>query len=80
MSVGLPCIATDVGDSTLILSNFGPLIAAGDVQQLTDAILSCAAERIEVDAEARRQHIVSNFGLQLLGERTIAAIRKTLEG
>ncbi len=80
MSVGLPCIATDVGDSTLILSNFGPLIAAGDVQQLTDAIRSCAAERIEVDAEARRQHIVSNFGLQLLGERTIAAIRKTLEG
>ncbi len=79
MSVGLPCIATDVGDSALILSNYGPLIAAGDVQQLTDAIRSCAAERIEADAKARRQHIVQNFGLTRLGERTILALRQMLE-
>lgn len=79
MSTGLPCIATDVGDSGLIISDFGTLVAAGDVQQLSAAILSCSTVRNEVDTEARRQHIVRNFGIGQFGERTIAALRKTLE-
>lgn len=79
MSTGLPCIATDVGDSRLIISDFGTLVAAGDVQQLSAAILSCSIVRNEVDTEARRQHIARNFEMRQFGERTIAALRKTLE-
>ena len=79
MASGHPCIATDVGDSALIISNLGQLLAAGNVQQLSEAISSCPSELNEAQAEARRLHIVNNFGLQQLGERTIMALRKTLE-
>lgn len=79
MASGLACIATDVGDSALILSNLGQLLAAGNVQQLSEAITSCSSERNEAQADERRLHIVNNFGLQQLGERTMLALRKTLE-
>lgn len=79
MASGPSCIATDVGDSALILSNLGQLLAAGNVQQLSEAISSCSSERNEAQADERRLHIVNNFGLQQLGERTILALRKTLE-
>lgn len=79
MATGVPCIATDVGDSAFIISNLGQLVTAGDVQQLSNAIRNSSFENSKAQAEARRQHIAHNFGLQQLGERTIVALRKTLE-
>ena len=79
MATGVPCIATDVGDSALIISNLGQLVAAGDASQLSNAIRSCLLEHDEAQTEARRLHVVRNFGLQQFGERTIVALRKTLE-
>jgi glycosyltransferase involved in cell wall biosynthesis len=78
MATGVPCIATDVGDSALILADFGNVVAAGDARQLADALCGSSYKRNEGEAAARRQHIAQNFGLQQFGERTIAQLRKIM--
>jgi glycosyltransferase involved in cell wall biosynthesis len=79
MSTGLPCIATDVGDSALIMAGLGHLIIANDVQQLSNAIHNCSTVQDAQQTEARRSHIINNYSLQRLGERTIQVLSLTLE-
>lgn len=79
MAVGLPCIATDVGDSGLIVDCYAELLSPGDVYGMADAIRCHPEDTSETDAEARREYIVRNFGLNLLGQRTIQALRRTQE-
>ncbi|MFZ9349006.1 MAG: hypothetical protein ACO24Z_09840, partial [Arenimonas sp.] len=73
-----PCIATDVGDSALIMAGLGRVIDAYDAGQLRDAILHAAVRSPETESEARRQHIVRNYGLHELGERTMRALQNMM--
>lgn len=79
LSVGLPCIATDVGDSALIMAGLGRVIDANDAGQLRDAIIHAAVRSTESEPEARRQHIVRNYGLHELGGRTIRTLLNMME-
>lgn len=79
MAVGLPCIATDVGDSGLIIDGYGKLVSPGDVRGLADAIRCHSNESSGLDAEARREYIVRNFGFNLLAEHTMHALYRILE-
>lgn len=66
MCVGLPSIATDVGDAGRLLGDTGQLIPASDTEALARAMVSMAslekADRTELGARAR-QRIVENFTL-----------------
>jgi glycosyltransferase involved in cell wall biosynthesis len=72
MASGIPCVATDVGDSALIVGNTGRIVPAGDpaamAAAMTELLTLDPAGRHQLGARARRR-IAERFSL----ERTLAA-------
>lgn len=66
MACGVPCIATDVGDSAYIIGDSGIIVPPRDREALADAVLRLAAltpsERQAMGAMARAR-IVENFSI-----------------
>lgn len=83
MSCGVPCVATDVGDVSLILGETGAIVAVGDMAQLAEEICSVLlADEIQKRcfAEAARSRIVENFGLSTMVERFESVLAETASG
>lgn len=77
LAVGLPCVATDVGDSRLIVDNFGLIVPARSPAALSSAIVELLGDsRVfsESFAQTAREHIVRNFSIKALGEKTETAL------
>lgn len=72
MSVSIPCIVTDVGDSALLLDGSGILIKSQDLKGLTSAlerlITAGDGERRSL-GEAGRRRVESFFSLSAVAER-----------
>ncbi|MDR4499801.1 MAG: glycosyltransferase [Candidatus Scalindua sp.] len=69
MSCGVPCVVTDVGDSALIVGNFGKIVPPRNPLALAEAW----SELIKIGSEKRismgklaRQRIVENFSLDAI--------------
>jgi glycosyltransferase involved in cell wall biosynthesis len=66
MACGVPCIATDVGESAMIVADTGRIVAPGDDAALAQAMLELlrlpAAARKDLGRRAR-ERIVQNFSL-----------------
>jgi glycosyltransferase involved in cell wall biosynthesis len=79
MSAGLVPVATDVGDTRVIVGDTGRIVAAGDARWLSVAIAAeaeiSASERCTRGAAAR-QRILQNFTI----DRAIAAYAKIYDG
>lgn len=77
MACGVPCVATDVGDSAAILARLGWVVPPDDASALGSAICE-ALQAIEAGHVARshvlRAHIESNFSVRQLAEKTEAAL------
>lgn len=72
MSVGVPCILTDVGDSSLLLGDSGILIKSQDLKGLTSGlerlIRAGESERRRL-GEAGRRRVEAVFSLSAVAER-----------
>jgi glycosyltransferase involved in cell wall biosynthesis len=72
MSVGVPCVVTDVGDAALLVGDTGIVIQPRDLDGLTGALerLICAGavERRRLGDSARRR-VEDNFSLSAVAER-----------
>ena len=66
MAVGLPCIATDVGDCARLMGGIGRIVPSGDARKMAVAIGEMArmdlARRAEI-GEAARARIIAAYGL-----------------
>jgi glycosyltransferase involved in cell wall biosynthesis len=73
MACGLPCVATDVGDSALIVGAAGAVVPTRNPDALARAIgqlVSLSPEARRALGEACRARVTAEFGIERLVERT----------
>jgi glycosyltransferase involved in cell wall biosynthesis len=79
MAVGLPCVATDVGDSALIVGDCGVVVVPKESNTLATGIKSLLMmperERKQLGEQAR-QRIEDNFTLAVIVERYAQSYKK----
>jgi glycosyltransferase involved in cell wall biosynthesis len=85
MACGVPCVATNVGDSAYIVGDAGRVVPSGDMANLADAIASLLlmpqAERAALGEKARAR-VAHNFDIDQIVKRyesfydDLAAIRQ----
>jgi glycosyltransferase involved in cell wall biosynthesis len=71
MACGVPCVATDVGDSAAIIANTGLVVPPRDPQKLADAIINLLERPVgerETLGNAARERIQSNYDLKAVVE------------
>lgn len=73
MACGIPCVATDVGDTRNLIADTGFIVSPRDPHALADAWrkLLDAGERRRL-GDAARSRMVTNFSTDRLAERTLA--------
>lgn len=80
MSCGVPCVATDVGDASLIVGEVGAIVAVGDMAQLAEEIcrvlLADEYQKRRL-ADAARSRIVENYGLPAMVEKFETLLAET---
>lgn len=67
LACGVPCVATDVGDSAALVGPSGALVPAGDAEALGHAIarlLSQSAEARSAMGEDARRRVEANWGIR----------------
>lgn len=70
MACGVPCVATDVGDSARIIGKLGVVVPAGEPKPLAAGIARLLRERSPALAAACRARICEHFGLARLIDLT----------
>lgn len=72
MSCGVPCIATDVGDSALLIGNSGRVVPVEDDRAMAQAIeqfVQLPQPTRDALGQAARQRILDNFDIRLITRR-----------
>jgi glycosyltransferase involved in cell wall biosynthesis len=78
MACGVPCVATDVGDSAIILGSLGEVVPPGNAESMARAIERIARGE-HADREVIRDSIASQYSIEKLISRTEAALRQALQ-
>ena len=72
MSCGIPCVATDTGDSSIIVGDTGRVVPPQDAYSLACAIESLineGPEELNRLGKAAREKIINNFSLQTIAKQ-----------
>jgi len=73
LGAGLPVVATDVGDASVLIGDAGLIVAPSDPGALAAALGRCLTERDAMANRAREQ--VAPFSIDRLAKRTILAFQ-----
>ncbi|WP_456394137.1 glycosyltransferase [Nitratifractor sp.] len=79
MACGVPCIATDVGDSALIVGECGIVIAPGSEEALVEGVEKMMRSDLKQLGRCARERIVENFSIENMVKKTESEIRKCVE-
>jgi glycosyltransferase involved in cell wall biosynthesis len=75
MACDVPCVATDVGDSAIIVGTKGEVIPPRDAGAMKAAITKCVRKsRVSSEQQPRRQQIIDRFSVMALEARTEEAL------
>jgi len=83
MACGISVVATDVGDNDRIIGNRGRTVLNGDPAALADAIrlqLDRRAAEGEALAEVCRRHVVAQYAMAAMVERTESLLQEAIAG
>jgi glycosyltransferase involved in cell wall biosynthesis len=80
MACGLPCVVTDVGDSARIVGDAGIVVPPSDPEALAARINELVARPGDERVRQARRHIIENFSVDLMVERTCALLSRTVAG
>lgn len=83
MACGVPCVATDVGDSASVIGDNGRVVPPGDPQALGDALedmLSLPAEQRTAIGRAARERIEANYSIRAVAARYRALYEELAAG
>ncbi len=75
MSMGIPCVATDVGDAAFILGDMGYVVPARDAKALAEACYKALTLK-NISRDGIRNRVVENFSLATMVERTKCVFEK----
>jgi len=79
MACGTPCVATDVGDSALLVETFGELVPPSNPQALRDSILKLlrfVSESEVAIANQLAQEVTQQFSVDALASNTVLLFEK----
>ena len=71
MACGIPCVATDVGDSALIVGDMGVVVPPRNPERLAEGIqklLNLSKEEREKFGKRAREHIKTHYALERIVE------------
>jgi glycosyltransferase involved in cell wall biosynthesis len=75
MSCGVPCVVTDVGDSALIVGEWGEVVPPGSPDAIHAALKVTLTQLSAELSDAVRASLVSRFSVDALVDKTVLAIR-----
>ncbi len=78
MACGVPCVVTDIGDSSLLIGDTGRVVSAEDSHALAEAwseVLGMTDEQREVLGRAARRRIESHYGIAAIAARYASLYR-----
>ena len=82
MVCGVPCVATDAGDTAQIIGDAGIVVAVGDSDALASAALEFMSRpkaQRELSAKAARQQIEEQFNINAIAFRYRAKYEQALQ-
>ena len=74
MACGVPCVATDVGDSAKIVGDEGKIVPPGAPKKLADGLETMLLQLHNVKPHRLRERIVSRFSIEKMVESTEKAL------
>ena len=80
LACGLPCVATDVGDSAMILGPAGRCVPPRDPEAFAEALLQTIRELGSFDKDRARRRVVQCFSVEALVENTVRVLTTGLAG
>lgn len=72
VACGVPCVCTDVGDSKLIVNQYGKTVEAGKEDELADTILGLMKNHEQYDQEAMNDYVKQNYTIEKIADKYIA--------
>jgi len=70
MSTGVPCVVTDVGDSKIIVGEYGEVVKVMSEKELINGIQKMLNKNYKILGEASRKRIVENFSIEKMVKKT----------
>lgn len=78
MACGVPCVATDVGDTALLVGDTGIIVPPRNPEALAAGWMSCLESGVKEMGQRARSRVMERFNLKLSVEQTEQAILSTM--